>query len=114
VEEVCFLVDESSPLDVKASPSVAESARTYTELEAPLFNSTTIEGLALRYGFFYGRGTCYCPGQAASNMLMRQQNAVVGEGHGVPSFVHIHDVANATVALLAAQPRASQPPSTAC
>ena len=31
------LADESSPLDVNASPSVAASARTYTELESRLF-----------------------------------------------------------------------------
>ena len=30
------LADESSPLDINASPSVAASARTYTELEARL------------------------------------------------------------------------------
>jgi hypothetical protein len=48
------LADESSPLDVNASPSVAASARTYIELEARLFRSTAIEGVALRYGFFYG------------------------------------------------------------
>src|SRR5580658_7830023 len=53
------LADESSPLDVNASPSVAASARTYTELEARLFgsnepSSNAIEGVALRYGFFYG------------------------------------------------------------
>src|SRR3974390_2728665 len=33
------LADESSPLDVDASPGVAASARTYTELEARLFSS---------------------------------------------------------------------------
>jgi nucleoside-diphosphate-sugar epimerase len=41
------LADESSPLDVNASPSVAASARTYVELEARLFSSTAIEGVAL-------------------------------------------------------------------
>ena len=35
-------------------------------------------------------------------MVMRQQNPVVGKGQGVFSFVHIHDAAVATVALLAA------------
>ena len=98
------LADESSPLDVNASPSVAASARTYTELEARLFSSNAIEGVALRYGFFYGPKTWYYPGGAAANMVMRQQNAVVGKGEGVSSFVHIHDAAIATVALLAAQP----------
>jgi nucleoside-diphosphate-sugar epimerase len=98
------LADESSPLDVNASPSVAASARTYTELEARLFSSNAIEGVALRYGFFYGPKTWYYPGEAAADMVMRQRNAVVGKGQGVSSFVHIHDAAVATVALLAAQP----------
>jgi nucleoside-diphosphate-sugar epimerase len=98
------LADESSPLDLNASPGVAASARTYTELEARLFSSNAIEGVALRYGFFYGPKTWYHPGEAAANMLMRQQTAVVGKGEGVSSFVHIHDAAVATVALLAAEP----------
>ena len=98
------LADESSPLDVNASPGVAASARTYSELEARLFSSDAMEVVALRYGFFYGPRTWYHPGEAAATMVMRQQNAVVGKGEGVSSFVHIHDAAIATVALLAAQP----------
>jgi nucleoside-diphosphate-sugar epimerase len=83
---------------------VAASARTYTELEARLFSSNAIEGVALRYGFFYGPKTWYYPGGSAANMVMRQQNAVVGKGEGVSSFVHINDAASATVALLEAEP----------
>ncbi|MBB5345215.1 NAD-dependent epimerase/dehydratase family protein [Tunturibacter empetritectus] len=98
------LADESSPLDVNASPAVAASARTYTELEARLFSSNAIEGVALRYGFFYGPKTWYHPGEAAANMAMKQQNPVVGKGEGVSSFVHIDDAAIGTVAALAAEP----------
>ncbi|MFZ0685362.1 MAG: NAD(P)-dependent oxidoreductase [Terriglobales bacterium] len=98
------LADESSRLDVNASPSVAASARTYTELEARLFSSNAIEGVALRYGFFYGPKTWYYPGESAANMVMRQQNPVVGKGEGVSSFVHINDAAVATVALMTAEP----------
>ena len=98
------LADESSPLDVNASPGVAASARTYTELETRLFSSSAIEGVSLRYGFFYGPNTWYHPGEAAANMVMRQQNPVVGKGQGVSSFVHIDDAATATVASLTAEP----------
>jgi nucleoside-diphosphate-sugar epimerase len=98
------LADESSAFDVNASPGVAASARTYAELEARLFSSNAIEGVALRYGFFYGPKTWYHPGESAANMVRRQQNAVVGKGEGVSSFVHIHDAAIATVALLTAPP----------
>lgn len=85
------LADESSPLDVNASPGVAASARTYKELEERLFSSNAIEGVALRYGFFYGPKTWYYPGEAAANMAMKQQLPVVGKGGGVSSFVHIDD-----------------------
>jgi nucleoside-diphosphate-sugar epimerase len=98
------LADESSPFDVNASPAVAASAQTYAELEARLFSSAAMEGVALRYGFFYGPKTWYHPGEAAANMLMRQQNPVVGKGEGVASFVHIDDAASGTVAALEAEP----------
>lgn len=97
------LADESSPLDVNASPSVSASARTYLELENRLFSSKAIEGVALRYGFFYGPKTWYHPGESAANGIVQQQYPVIGEGQGVSSFVHIHDAAIATVAALTAE-----------
>lgn len=98
------LADESAPLDVNASPGVAAAARTYVELESRLINSNAIEGVALRYGFFYGPKTWYHPGEAAANMVARKQNPVVGRGEGVSSFVHIEDAAVGTVAALDAEP----------
>jgi nucleoside-diphosphate-sugar epimerase len=98
------LADESSPLDVDATPGVASSARGYAELEARLFSSSAIEGVALRYGFFYGPRTWYHPGESAANIVMQQRTAIVGRGEGVWSFVHIHDAAIATVMALTAEP----------
>lgn len=97
------LADESSPLDVNASPGVAASARSYKELEERLFSSSAIEGVALRYGFFYGPKTWYHPGGSAAEMVMRRQNPVMGNGQGVSSFVHIDDAAIATAAALTAE-----------
>ena len=98
------LADESSAMDVSASRNIAANAQTYTELEARLFSSNAIEGVALRYGFFYGPKTWYYPGEAAANMVRNRQNPIVGEGEGVSSFVHIEDAAVATVAALTAEP----------
>jgi len=97
------LADESSPLDVNATPGVAASARTYTELEERLFSSNAIEGVSLRYGFFYGPKTWFHPRESAANMVMRQEIPVVGKGQGVSSFVHINDAAIATVEALTAE-----------
>jgi 2-alkyl-3-oxoalkanoate reductase len=98
------LADESASMDVDASPSVAAAAQAYAELERRLLRETAIEGVALRYGFFYGPRTWYHPGESAANMVMQGQNPVVGNGEGVSSFVHIADAAIATAAALEAEP----------
>jgi nucleoside-diphosphate-sugar epimerase len=48
------LADEETPLALDASPAVAADARVVTELEHRLLGNPGIEGIILRYGFFYG------------------------------------------------------------
>ncbi|HWB08182.1 MAG TPA: NAD(P)-dependent oxidoreductase [Pirellulales bacterium] len=98
------LADESEGLAVDASPRVAASARTYAELEARVLGSGSMEGVALRYGFFYGPNTWYCPEGAAADQVRRQEVPIVGRGEAVWSWIHIDDAALATVAALAAPP----------
>ncbi len=90
------LGDESEGLAVEASPRVAASARTYAELEARLTAAGDIEGVALRYGFFYGPGTWYHPDGASADQVRRGEVPVIGDGGGVWSWVHIDDAALAT------------------
>jgi nucleoside-diphosphate-sugar epimerase len=97
------LADESATLAIDASPGVAASARTYAALEARTLNSS-VEGVLLRYGFFYGPNTWYHPDGGAAEMVRRQQQPLIGDGQGVWSFVHIEDAALATVAALTAAP----------
>jgi nucleoside-diphosphate-sugar epimerase len=89
---------------VDASPRVAASARAYVELESRVLNAEGIEGVALRYGFFYGPGTWYNPDGAAADQARKQELAIIGAGEGVWSWVHIEDAAVATVAALTAAP----------
>lgn len=98
------LGDESEGLAVDASPRVAASARTYAELEARLLAAGDIEGVALRYGFFYGPGTWFHPDGASADQVRRGEVPVVGDGGGVWSWVHIHDAAVATADALAVPP----------
>ena len=63
-----------------------------------------MEGVALRYGFFYGPGTWYHPGGAAADQVRRQELPVIGDGGGVWSWVHIEDAAAATADALTAPP----------
>src|SRR5215510_4103232 len=55
------LADEDTPLAFSAAPAVAAGAREVTELEHRLLGNSNIEGIALRYGFFYGPGTWFNP-----------------------------------------------------
>jgi nucleoside-diphosphate-sugar epimerase len=98
------LADESEGLAVEASPRVAAHARTYAELESRVLGAEGVEGVALRYGFFYGPGTWYHPDGAAADQVRKQELMIIGAGEGVWSWVHIEDAAAATVTALTAPP----------
>jgi nucleoside-diphosphate-sugar epimerase len=98
------LADESSPLVTDGSAGVATSAQMYAEIESRLFHSGKMEGIALRYGFFYGPRTWYSEEGAVAEQVRRQQMPVVGGGAGVWSWIHIEDAALATVSALSVPP----------
>ncbi len=98
------LADESVGFALGASPAVAGHARSYTELESRLFAATGIEGVALRYGFFYGPNTWYHRDGACADLAQHSQMAIIGQGDAVWSWVHIDDAALATVAALNSPP----------
>lgn len=92
------LADEETPLAVEASPAVAADARVVTELEHRLLRNPNMEGIALRYGFFYGPGTWFNPDGDVAEQVRQQQFPIIGNGEGVWSWLHIDDAAMATVA----------------
>src|SRR5918997_509870 len=95
------LADEETPLAVDASPAVAADARVVTELENRLLGNPNIEGIALRYGFFYGPGTWFNPDGDVARQVRQQKFPIVGSGEGVWSWLHVEDAAVATVAAAA-------------
>ena len=92
------LADEETPLSVDASPAVAADARLVTETEHRLLQTPDLEGIALRYGFFYGPGTWFNSDGDVGQQVRQQQFPIVGNGDGVWSWIHIEDAALATVA----------------
>ena len=92
------LADEETPLAFDASPAVAADVRVVTEIEQRLLENHTIEGIALRYGFFYGPGTWFSPDGDVAGQVREQQFPIVGNGEGVWSWLHIQDAAKVTVA----------------
>jgi nucleoside-diphosphate-sugar epimerase len=99
------LATEGEPLAHQASPGIAGSVGTYTQVEARVLGHPDMEGVALRYGFFYGPGTYHDPRNGSiSEQVRDRQYPVIGSGQGVFSFVHVKDAAAATVAALEGRP----------
>ncbi|MEH1844793.1 MAG: NAD(P)-dependent oxidoreductase [Nostoc sp.] len=92
------LADEETPISLDASPAVAADAHTVTEIEHHLLKTSNLEGIVLRYGFFYGPGTWFAPDGDVANQVRQQQFPIVGNGEGVWSWLHVEDAAIATVA----------------
>jgi nucleoside-diphosphate-sugar epimerase len=99
------LASETEDLAHGASPGVAGAVDTYTRIEQRLFGDRALEGVALRYGFFYGPGTYHDAENGSITLQVRErQYPVVEPGAGVSSFIHIEDAAAATVAALEIAP----------
>jgi nucleoside-diphosphate-sugar epimerase len=59
-----------------------------------------IEGIALRYGNFYGPGTGFALDGDLAKLVRKRKLPIVGGGTGVWSFIHIDDAAMATLAVI--------------
>lgn len=97
------LADETARLRYDAPGEIGESARAIGEYEDRVLASPTMNGVVLRYGFFYGPGTWYRPDGAVADQLRKGELAIIGGGKAVWSFVHIDDAVGATVASLTAE-----------
>lgn len=96
------LADEASELRLDGPEGVGDNSRMYADLEARCFSSQTMEGVALRVGFFYGEGTWYWPDGGAASAARTAGLPIVGAGDATWSFVHVDDAAAATVSAMTA------------
>jgi nucleoside-diphosphate-sugar epimerase len=92
--------DEEAPLDPSPLPSAAQSMAAIRHLEETVVRAEPIEGIALRYGGFYGPGTSLVEGGEHVEAIRKRKFPVVGSGAGIWSFIHIDDAAGATLAAI--------------
>ncbi len=92
------LKHEDDPLWDDAPWPWKRSVEALHELEDAVTKTEGIEGLVLRYGFFYGPGSAYGKGGFFEREVRRRRFPIVGRGSGVFSFIHVDDAADATVA----------------
>jgi nucleoside-diphosphate-sugar epimerase len=91
---------EDDPLDPTLAPEMRESVAAIRHLEQAVLGAEWTEGIVLRYGTLYGPGTNLAPGGELMEMIRDHKFPLVGNGHGVWSFIHVADAAEATVAAL--------------
>ena len=91
---------EDDPLDEAPPKQVRETLAAIRHLERAVTGADWIEGIALRYGGFYGPGTSISlePGADQLEMVRKRRLPIVGKGTGIQSFIQIEDAAAATVA----------------
>jgi nucleoside-diphosphate-sugar epimerase len=94
------LKTEQDPLWDDAPWPWLRSIQALHELEDTVTRTEGLEGIVLRYGFFYGPGSAYADDGHFAREVRRRRLPIVGKGSGVFSFIHVDDAASATVAAM--------------
>ena len=91
---------EEDDLDPKPPEGFSKTLAAIRYLEDKMRSVTYLEGVALRYGSFYGPGTAIGKGGAVFKLVKKRKLPVIGGGGGIWSFIHISDAALATAAAI--------------
>ncbi len=95
---------EGDPLWDDAPEPFRRSVEAVRSLESAVTNERGVDGVVLRYGYFYGPGTFYGADGSVTEQVRRGEVAIAGDGDDVSSFVHVDDAAEATVLALTGPP----------
>ena len=91
---------EEDPLDPEPPAALRRTMDAIRYLESAVQGAEGIDGILLRYGWFYGPATSLGGGSSFLQAIRRRQFPIVGSGTGMWSFLHIADAAAATLAAL--------------
>jgi 2-alkyl-3-oxoalkanoate reductase len=94
------LKTEQDPFDATPPANQKESLAAIRYLESAVAGAEGIEGIALRYGNFYGPGTGLAMDGAIVAQIRKRRLPIMGNGSGVWSFVHTDDAAAAAIAAI--------------
>jgi nucleoside-diphosphate-sugar epimerase len=93
---------EDDPLDDNPPKPVSQSLAAIRHVEDTVTQADGLDGLALRYGGFYGPGTslAFDPPGEVTELIRKRRLPIIGDGGGIWSLVQIEDAASATAAAL--------------
>lgn len=91
---------ETDPLLADPPPTARRTLDAIRHLERAVTGTDGVDGIALRFGFFYGPATSMGTGGSVVAEARKRRLPVIGSGTGVWSFCHVDDAAGATLAAL--------------
>ena len=91
---------EDDPLDPTPPGNQRRSLDAIRYLERTVLEADGLQGLALRFGNFYGPGTGFALDGDLVRLVRKRRLPIVGAGSGIWSFVHVDDAATATIAAI--------------
>jgi nucleoside-diphosphate-sugar epimerase len=91
---------EEDPLDRNPPVSFSKTLAAIRYLENTVQRTVDLQALALRYGILYGPGTGIAKDGSIVDLVRKRRLPIVGDGAGIWSFIHLSDVARATVAAI--------------
>ncbi len=94
------LKTEEDPFDPNPPANQARSIAAIRYLESAVLGADGIEGVALRYGNFYGPGNAISRNGEISQQVRKRRLPIIGDGAGIWSFTHVDDGAAAAVAAI--------------
>jgi nucleoside-diphosphate-sugar epimerase len=90
---------EADPLDADPPAAARETLAAIRALEDAV-TASDVAGVVLRYGFLYGPGTSIGANGELLDAVRRGKLPLVGDGGGIWSFLHVRDMAGATLAAI--------------
>lgn len=96
------VVGEDGRIEPDPPADVEEAVAALRHVEAAVTGITWADGIAIRYGAFYGPGTgiSAAPDAVMAEQIRKRRFPIVGSGAGMWSLVHITDAASVTVAAI--------------
>jgi 2-alkyl-3-oxoalkanoate reductase len=108
-QSVCFFYastgkrahSEDDPLiELPPDQPAAQGVIALEALERSTVETPGLEGVVLRYGFFYGPLSAYASDGAWAEDVRRRRFPIIGKGTGIFSYTHVDDAVSATLAAL--------------
>ena len=91
---------EEDPFDPNPPANQRKTLEAIVYLEQAVTGAGDIEGVALRHANHYGPGTGFALDGDLVSLIRKRRLPVIGNGAGVWSFIHVDDLAQATIAAI--------------